>query len=189
MRNLGITPGSKGRPSLGAAATPASTSKEGAAAADGSAPTPAAADAGDAAATPAADGAAAGPSSSSEQQQPDERSSGLRAAAAAALAAAKEGALGGVVSNYNKVTLKETRRFAGKDIEVCYVTLLLSKNEFRLLYLRLVQISWALLSDECAWLLHRQGTTPVQCRLRCAALSLRVELHVGKDSKAAAAVV
>jgi hypothetical protein len=24
-----------------------------------------------------------------------------------------------VVSKYNKVTLKETRRFAGKDIEVC----------------------------------------------------------------------
>jgi hypothetical protein len=133
MRNLGITPGSKGRPSLGTAATPASTSQAAAAAAatpaaDGSIPAPAAADSAYAAATPAADGAAAGPSSSSEQQQqqqqqqqPDERASGLRAAAAAALAAAKEGALGGVVSNYNKVTLKETRRFAGKDIEVCFL--------------------------------------------------------------------
>ncbi|WIA40691.1 hypothetical protein OEZ86_004387 [Tetradesmus obliquus] len=121
MRNLGIMPGSKGKPSpaAAAAATPGSGSKA-AAAAPGATPPPA--DAADGAATPAAD-AAAGTSSAAQQQQQqqqqqDERSSALRAAAAAALAAAKEGALGGVVSGYNKVTLKETRRFAGKDIEV-----------------------------------------------------------------------
>ncbi|WIA20388.1 hypothetical protein OEZ85_004809 [Tetradesmus obliquus] len=117
MRNLGITPGSKGKPSpaaaaAAAAATAGSDSKV-AAPAPGATPPPA-----DAAATPAADAAAGTSSAAQQQQQPDERSSALRAAAAAALAAAKEGALGGVVAGYNKVMLKETRRFAGKDIEV-----------------------------------------------------------------------
>eukprot|EP00879_Flechtneria_rotunda_P001421 GHRR01001574.1.p1 GENE.GHRR01001574.1~~GHRR01001574.1.p1 ORF type:complete len:355 (+),score=176.98 GHRR01001574.1:219-1283(+) len=54
----------------------------------------------------------------SQQQQQQDPSSSIRAAAAAALAAAKEGALGGVVKSYNKVTVTETRRFAGKDIQV-----------------------------------------------------------------------
>jgi hypothetical protein len=108
MRNLGITPGSKGKAAAGTpAATPTSNSKrEAAAAAASPGTTP----------PPTADAAADG--SSEQQQQADERLSALRAAAAAALAAAKEGALGGVVANYNKVTVKETRRFAGKEIEV-----------------------------------------------------------------------
>ncbi len=40
------------------------------------------------------------------------------AAASAALAAAKEAASLGVARSYNKVSVTETRRFAGKDIQV-----------------------------------------------------------------------
>jgi hypothetical protein len=60
-----------------------------------------------------------------------------------------------VVSNYNKVTLKETRRFAGKDIEVSHaVTVTL---------LCLVQISSAHLSHKVACHSVRQGTHSSLC--------------------------
>ena len=45
-------------------------------------------------------------------------SEGAREAAVAALAAAKEAASLGVARGYNKVAMTETRRFAGKDIQV-----------------------------------------------------------------------
>lgn len=45
-------------------------------------------------------------------------SSSKAALAAAALAAAKELSAKGVASSYNKVTITETRKFAGKDIQV-----------------------------------------------------------------------
>ncbi len=65
--------------------------------------------------TTAAAEAGAGPSSSQPQAAVD---STARSAAAAALAAAKEAASVGVSRSYNKVQITETRRFAGKDIEV-----------------------------------------------------------------------
>jgi len=68
-----------------------------------------------------------------EQQQqqeptPDDKASSIRAAAAAALAAAKEGASGGVVKSYNKVTVTETRRFAGQDIQVSTICICCQGN-------------------------------------------------------------
>lgn len=113
MRNLGLTPNntSKSKPpglpviSKAAAAAP---------------------DAADIAAATAAPSSSMAPDGSGEQQQqqqqtPDDKASSIRAAAAAALAAAKEGATGGVVKSYNKVTVTETRRFAGQDIQVSNV--------------------------------------------------------------------
>ena len=85
-------------------------------------------------AAPDASGAASGtseappPSSSSEPSAPSSSgaaraisaavSEGAREAAVAALAAAKEAASLGVARGYNKVAMTETRRFAGKDIQV-----------------------------------------------------------------------
>ena len=45
-------------------------------------------------------------------------SDGARAAAEAAIAAAKEAATMGMSRGYNKVAMTDTRRFAGKDIQV-----------------------------------------------------------------------
>jgi hypothetical protein len=114
MRNLGLTPNNTSKskpPSLPV------ISKVAVAAPD-------AADI--AAATAAPSSSSMAPDGSGEQQQqqqqtPDDKASSIRAAAAAALAAAKEGATGGVVKSYNKVTVTETRRFAGQDIQVSNV--------------------------------------------------------------------
>ena len=46
-------------------------------------------------------------------------SEGAKAAALAAIAAAKEAASMGMSRAYNKVAMTDTRRFAGKDIQVC----------------------------------------------------------------------
>jgi len=63
--------------------------------------------------------AAAAPRSEADGKAAAAPSSSLGASkAAAAIAAAKELSTRGVASSYNKVTIKETRRFAGKDIEV-----------------------------------------------------------------------
>jgi hypothetical protein len=118
MRNLGITPGSSAKRKSGwlPPATPGSPNggaAAAAAAADG-AGTPAANGTPAAAAAAAADGAG----SSKAAAAAGDGASVARAAAAAALAAAKEAATGGVGRSYNKVTITETRRFAGKDLQV-----------------------------------------------------------------------
>lgn len=88
--------------------------------------------AGSAASTAAANTCKQGAAPDTLEQQPGPSSSGkteagpnksaiseaTRAAAAAALAAAKQGVSLTAVRNAGKVTITETRRFAGKDIEV-----------------------------------------------------------------------
>lgn len=136
MRNLGLTGNSSAKrkpaPASGTAAmaangAPGTAAVEAAAAGDAAGAAGASSEqaAGDTVATVAAAGAGSGAeppgSSSGAAADASAGSSGVsaaRAAAAAALAAAKEASTGGVGRSYNKVTITETRRFAGKDLQV-----------------------------------------------------------------------
>jgi hypothetical protein len=110
---VGLTPGGGAKRSNAVALAASTPSADATAAVNGS--TPAAAEAaaagGDGTAPSSSEAAAAGQAGSSGV-------SAVRSAAAAALAAAKEAATGGVGRSYNKVTITETRRFAGKDLQV-----------------------------------------------------------------------
>lgn len=60
-----------------------------------------------------------GSHSSAESAEAAESAAVKRAMAAAAMAAAKEAASLGASKLYNKVMVTETRKFAGKDLQVC----------------------------------------------------------------------
>lgn len=117
MRNLGLTPGSSAKRKSGP--LPASTPSNGSAADGAQTPADAAANGTPAATAATADGSNGEAAAAAGDQAGSSGVSAARAAAAAALAAAKEAATGGVGRSYNKVTITETRRFAGKDLQVC----------------------------------------------------------------------
>ena len=110
---VGLTPGSGAKRSNAVALAATSTPAADAAAAANGSTAEAAAAGGDGSVPSSSEAAAA-----AGGQAGSSGVSAVRSAAAAALAAAKEAATGGVGRSYNKVTITETRRFAGKDLQV-----------------------------------------------------------------------
>lgn len=113
MRMVGLTPGSGAKRSNAVALAAMSKPAADAAAAANGSTAEAAAAGGDGGVPSNSEAAAA-----AGGQAGSSGVSAVRSAAAAALAAAKEAATGGVGRSYNKVTITETRRFAGKDLQV-----------------------------------------------------------------------